>query len=241
MAGRDRTLRTRGRLACAAIAFGVSATMPAWIDVHAAPIDPPRSESSKAFLEAVADEDLQTPIQYLSSDAPLNSESTPLSMGGMGQPTASARATAWIVLGVLAAIAAFALWRARGRLGDLAGPKTRALPKAPGPSVPSIMHSDIDQDFLARLRSEADPRVGLRLILQRFLALAAKDNALVLKRSLTTRELMRLLPESWAHRRALETLARRTELVVFGGREISRETYEDCLELATPFLRRTSA
>nr|WP_304363644.1 DUF4129 domain-containing protein [Jiella sp. LLJ827] len=78
------------------------------------------------------------------------------------------------------------------------------------------------------------------MVLERFLALAAQDNAIVLKRSLTTRELVQRLPGGWAHREALELLARRTELVLFGGREISRDDYRECLDLAAPFLKRTA-
>ena len=101
------------------------------------------------------------------------------------------------------------------------------------PIPPAIHH-----DFLARLRGETNPRVDLRLVLKRFLALAARENVLVLRRSLTTREALRALPGGWRHRDAIERIATRGELTVFGGRPISREAYEECLDLVAPLLLR---
>lgn len=208
-----------------------------------APLVAPRTATGEAYLAAVSGKGLQVPVVYLPPGAPLDAAvSAPVEERDVsGGISSLVKTIAWGVIALLVGGLVFALWRGRRNLRDLAGPKQRDFARRPEAPAEAMPGAALDQDLIARLQDEADPREGLRRILQRFLALAAKDNALPLKRSLTTRELMHRLPGSWAHRDALEVLARRTELVVFGGREISREAYEECLDLARPFLRQMAA
>ncbi|WP_128293094.1 DUF4129 domain-containing protein [Afifella aestuarii] len=202
-------------------------------------LTPPKGESGTTYVEAVAGNGLQTSVVYMPFESALDAEtSTAESRGeatGDVQSIPAVRGMAFAILFLILAAAVFFIWRNRGHLRDLAGPSDRRL--AP-PTPAAAADPEIDRDLLERLKAEGDPRVGLRLILQRFLVLAAEENAIVMKRSLTTRELVRLLPGSFEHRQTLETLAQRAELVLFGGRDLSRSDYEACLELATPFLRR---
>ncbi|TFF25351.1 DUF4129 domain-containing protein [Jiella endophytica] len=205
------------------------------------PAEPQRSKAGAVYLEAVSGLRLQTPIDYLSPDADLDAkpETPPKDdlASGRSEPLE------WGATGFLVALAlllAFFLWLGRGQLADLMGPRNRQFDSGSA-AVFGTPEAELDRDLIARLRRESDPRRGLRQVLERFLKLAAEDNAIVLKRSLTTRELMQRLPGSWRHRSELETLARQTELVLFGGREIAEADYQRCLDLAEPHLRRTAA
>jgi len=223
---------------CTAPALAVAQTTPP----TAAPLTPQRSEAAETYLKTATANGLQVPILYLPPDAPLDAEPEepePDAAPGRSE-TVEWGATGVLVL--LFLLFCLLLWLGRGQLADLLGPKNRKLtPRHRVLRTPDLSHADIDHDLIAKLKREDDPRVGLRMVLERFLALAAQDNAIVLKRSLTTRELVQRLPGGWAHREALELLARRTELVLFGGREISRDDYRECLDLAAPFLKRTAA
>ncbi|MEN3793704.1 DUF4129 domain-containing protein [Fulvimarina sp. MAC3] len=206
-----------------------------------APYDPPPTETSTRYLDAVENRGLQARIQYLHPDSELDADLSRFDSEDdtSGNSSEAARYTAIAVLIAILLFLGFFVWTRRGSFLDRAGPRPQTRVSPDRQDAPSHDDPDIDRDFIARLRSETDPRVGLRKVLQRFLALAASDNEIVLKRSLTTRELLERLPGSWHHRSALQTLAQRVELVVFGGRAISREDYEECLDLAAPFLKRT--
>ncbi len=198
------------------------------------------SAVGEAYLQSVSALRLQTQIRYLSPEAGLDEEpaedtrdidaltrSAPLEWGGT---------TVLVVGGLLLALL---LWLGRGQLADLRGPRDRQFARTSGSAAPELAAAELDRDLIGRLRRESDPRSGLRQVLDRFLKLAAEDNAIVLKRSLTTRELIDRLPGSWVHRGELAVLADRTELVLFGGRDMGAEEYQRCLDLAEPFLRKT--
>ncbi len=205
-------------------------------------LQPPRGAAATAYLEASRFAGLQNEIDYLPPDAPLDAElkeaERPLAFDPFAGPIPLRwRIAGWVGLALFAAGALLLLLRFRHALAELFASGDRSF--APrGADASSGGGPVVDHDLLARLRAETDPRVGLRLVLKRFLALAARENALVLRRSLTTREVLRALPGGWRHRDALERLATRVELTVFGGRPISREAYEECLDLAAPLLFR---
>ncbi|MER0239270.1 DUF4129 domain-containing protein [Fulvimarina sp. MAC8] len=210
-----------------------------------APYAPPSTEASTNYQDAVRGRGLQVGIDYLHPDSELDADlsnyqpedaSIPQTPRDFSDPVRLIAIA--ILIGFILFLGIYA-WSRRGGLLDRAGPKPHDRNRPDRGRESFEDNRDIDTDFIARLRSETDPRVGLRQVLQRFLALAARDNEIVLKRSLTTRELLERLPGSWHHRSALQTVARRVELVVFGGRTISREDYEECLDLAAPFLKRT--
>lgn len=228
-----------GTAALIAVLFGAQASGQTPSQGDASAIAAP-SEAGRAYLESVQGLRLQTQLRHLAPDKSLDDE-------GQGEdpsdlaPFARSPAVQWggtTILVVGGLLLALLLWLARGQLADLAGPRNRRFAPGPGAAA-SAETGELDRDLIGRLRRESDPRSGLRQVLERFLKLAAEDNAIVLKRSLTTRELMQRLPGSWAHRGELEILAERTELVLFGGRDIGAAEYQRCLDLAEPFLRRT--
>ena len=207
------------------------------------PIEPPRGVSAEAYGRTVAADALQSDILYLPLEAPLDADVTPKREDELGEiPSGGSsfalNATAWTVLGAFGLGLAFLAVRYRRFLVELFAGGDRAFDPRPSAPDPGVEARGIDQDLLARLRGEDDPRVGLRLLLKRFLALAAEENEIALRRSLTTRELMRSLPGGWRHRADLEQLAGRVELTVFGGRDMSRQSYQECLDLAAPVLFR---
>ncbi|MCE7029281.1 DUF4129 domain-containing protein [Jiella avicenniae] len=197
------------------------------------------SEAGKAYLESVERMRLQSEIQYLSPDGSLDEAPAAEEALPDIRPSAPLEWGATTLLVVCGLFLAVLLWLGRGQLADLKGPRNRKLAHGSPAAAGGPERPDLDRDLIARLRQERDPRSGLRQVLERFLKLAAEDNAIVLKRSLTTRELMQRLPGSWAHRGELEVLAENTELVLFGGRDIGAAEYQRCLDLAEPFLRRT--
>ncbi len=79
-----------------------------------------------------------------------------------------------------------------------------------------------------------DPREGLHALLVQSLVRAAKQNNIALRRSLTTRDVLRRVPSSWGHRSVLQSLVSHAELVLFGGRAITSHDYANALQLAQP-------
>ncbi|WP_157944536.1 DUF4129 domain-containing protein [Mangrovicella endophytica] len=208
-------------------------------------LTPPRGEDAAAYRKTASGAGLQDDLIYLPPGTPLDAEvdeepETPDMSDFAGETPVAMQAAAWAILAAILALLLFLAIRYRRLLVELfSGGNDRRI----GTAVDSLEVEDggtreIDHDLLARLRAEPDPRVGVRILLKRFLALAARENDIVLRRSLTTRELMRLLPGGWRHRSDLEQLASRVELTVFGGREMSRQAYQECLDLAAPLLFR---
>ena len=194
----------------------------------------------KEYLRTVQGMRLQTPIAYLAPDANLDLAQEAAEQSPDAQSFGTPNPIKWGATGVIIVavlLLALLFWLARGQLADLRRTRNRRFGEEAGMAFDSPA-AELDHDLIARLRREQDPRRGLRQVLERFLRIAAADNAIVLKRSLTTRELVQRLPGSWSHRAELETLARQTELVLFGGREIGEADYQRCLDLAEPFLRR---
>ncbi|ORE97640.1 DUF4129 domain-containing protein [Aurantimonas sp. 22II-16-19i] len=232
--------------ACAVAAILLAIPAPVLADEGTAavlPAQPQLTDAGKAYLGAVEGLRLQTEIRYLSPDADLDAAEDASRRQLDADPGAILARLEWgskAVLVLMVLLLVLLLWLGRGQLADLMGPRDRRL----GPAGATVIHrpdGELDHDLIARLRREGDPRQGLRQVLERFLELAAEDNAIVLKRSLTTRELVQRLPGSWSHRAELESLARQTELVLFGGREMDIASYHRCLDVAAPFLRRTVA
>ncbi|MGV0820260.1 DUF4129 domain-containing protein [Martelella sp. AMO21009] len=200
------------------------------------PLDPPRGPSGEAYLEAVEGKGLQTGISYSSGE-----KEVPEFPEGADRPENGdfdiGKSAGWALIAFLVLALAVLAFRSRNALAELAGSGGgRAFSAASRPEQPAP--SAIDHDLIERLRGELDHREGLRAVLQRFLVLAAEENSIPVKRSLTTREIMQRLPGGFAQRDALETLASEVERVVFGGHAIDPVQYQHCLDLAAPFLRR---
>ena len=96
--------------------------------------------------------------------------------------------------------------------------------------------SEVEQ-FLTGLRAMPDQREALALLLTRTMAAAAAQNTLRVRRSETARDFLRRLPRSWRALGELRQIAMAQELVVFGGRPLSPETFNDCLRRAEVILR----
>ncbi len=198
---------------------------------------PPRDLSGETYLDAVDGSGLQTDIDYRSAVSKADDPEPISNFDGFFNP---GETTGWVILALMGIAIAIIVYRSRYALAELGGPRRgKAFPQQSAPDRPEP--TAIDHSLVERLRAEPDPREGLRIVLQRFLALAAQENSVTVKRSLTTREIMQRLPGGFSHRHALETLASEVEHVVFGGQTIDNERYQYCLDLAVPFLRRTEA
>ncbi len=106
-------------------------------------------------------------------------------------------------------------------------------------------NSDYDTDLMANaaeterlsfgdLSKIDNPREGLHTLLVQALVRAANQNDIPLRRSLTSREVLRRVPQSWQHRSVLQALINRAELVLFGGRDITKDDYATALQMARP-------
>lgn len=88
-----------------------------------------------------------------------------------------------------------------------------------------------DLEVIARL---ADRRHALHVLLERSLERATQANGGSLARSLTARAALRRLPAAWPLLPALRTIVRQAEIVRFGGRELTDEAFQACLDAARP-------
>ncbi|MFD0916809.1 DUF4129 domain-containing protein [Pseudahrensia aquimaris] len=81
-----------------------------------------------------------------------------------------------------------------------------------------------------------DPRQALRLLMVNVLARAARTNDVPVRRSLTARDIVARLPETWAGRERVADLVSQAEPILFGGRDLSAERLSDLVEQARPVL-----
>ena len=94
---------------------------------------------------------------------------------------------------------------------------------------------DLPRDgLLERLASMPDRRRALILLTGHALNRAASANGVTLARAQTARDVLRVLPRQWRHMDAMRRLVREAEIVHFGGRDVSEETWADCLSAARP-------
>ena len=91
------------------------------------------------------------------------------------------------------------------------------------------------EGLLGRLASMDDRRRALILLTGHSLERAAEMNGLRIARAQTARDVLRSLPRQWHHMDAIRRLVREAEIVHFGGRDVSEETWTDCLATARPF------
>ncbi|MEM9139594.1 MAG: DUF4129 domain-containing protein [Pseudomonadota bacterium] len=98
-----------------------------------------------------------------------------------------------------------------------------------------------EEGFLDRLAAMADRRLALILLTGRALERAASANDMTLARAQTARDVVRAVPRAWPHRDALAKLVRQAEVVHFGGRDITEDTWQDCLATAQPLFGRVAA
>lgn len=98
----------------------------------------------------------------------------------------------------------------------------RDLPGTPRPS---------DLDAIARIE---DRRLALVTLAQSALIRAVMQNGLLLQKSWTARDALRRLPRDMHHRDALRDLVAAGERVLFGGRDVPEEDFQDFLSRVRP-------
>ena len=100
---------------------------------------------------------------------------------------------------------------------------------------PDLATQDVPRDgLLDHLAAMPDRRRALIMLTGHALTRAAKDNGLTLARAQTARDVLRILPRQWHHMDAMRRLVREAEIVHFGGRDVSEQTWSDCLAAARP-------
>ncbi|MEO1491756.1 MAG: DUF4129 domain-containing protein [Pseudomonadota bacterium] len=145
----------------------------------------------------------------------------------------------WVIFfGVLLAFLIFVIVKNSGAVKvSFKATNEQSRRKADAPSNGMTIGASSDQpidSFLERLKSMADRREALILLVSRALELAAEKNNIRLGRAQTARDVVRVLPKSWTHFAVIRRLVREAEIVHFGGRDVSEERWDDCLAAARP-------
>lgn len=91
-------------------------------------------------------------------------------------------------------------------------------------------------DILAQIRAMKSRREALILLLRHCLLTAADETDVFFLRADTEREALARLPNNWRRFSQLESLLRRTELVHYGGREITDTDFDDALKSGAQIL-----
>lgn len=213
-----------------------------------------QSPSAEAYRDAIQSRGIQSDIDYGSGDVvslPVEQDS-PIEQPDTGPEPVTADRTEvarWIVITAVAAVLVFILalfvrngagvgvafgsgtkdLSARGREATVAKAPNKPAPMAPG------------EAFLQELAAMADRREALHRLLVRLLAQSAFITGLRPGRSWTARDLIRSVPEEWPHLPALREISGLAEVVWFGGRDVDRDVFEDCLDRARPIVLATGA
>ncbi len=145
-----------------------------------------------------------------------------------------------ILLGLFAAlILGLVLW-VLVRQGGAGGFNT-AREAAPGERAPDPEHAAAAAVGAPRLTLEEilaleDLRVALGALLRLTLEAALRLSGAALRRSATARDILRRLPQDFAHLQAVAVLVREAEAVRFGGADISRDRFDVLVDLVRPLL-----
>ena len=81
-----------------------------------------------------------------------------------------------------------------------------------------------------------DVRVALGALLRLTLETALRLTGAALRRSATARDSLRRLPQDFIHLKAVAVLVREAEAVRFGGADITRDRFEELVDLVRPML-----
>lgn len=204
-------------------------------------IDPPRSAVADQYRAQAASVGVQTDATYaakidgkLRNDgsfvppkkiAPISDYDPPSLTGGYGM---------LVVFAML--LGALALWLRFGGSGALLskGPDDiKDKPVVPeGWALPDAQTLPVDGDIFATIRSMADRRAAMVLLLRASLMQAATSSGTRFARSDTEREALRRLPQSILGRSVLGELLREAELAHYGGRDVSEDTLSRCIDRA---------
>lgn len=195
-------------------------------------IDPPRGEAAELYLDTVPRR-MKTDIQYvdetnidlLDADArpARSSDRTSLEVGDRG-----GMGTFFVIFLLAALLFIFLKFGGAGgllRADPNAEKKTRKRAKGWGLSSDDETAGDI----LSKVRAMASRKDALVLLLRHCLLQASEETQVFFKRSDTEREAYARLPISWRRISELKTLLQSTELVHYGGRDITDTDFETAL------------
>lgn len=207
--------------------------------------DPPVSDQGEAFKSTARQRWQRVDAQYLSKEADpgkfvaqRKTEAEPWDW-----TSNSTRTISTIVLVILIGLLVWAFARNRMEGGLFRGAtqedrfSDEILREAVGADGDAVLSADISLDHLLAFE---DYKQGLRLLLLQALKRAAGDNDIALRRSLTTRDILNRVPQTWNHRPLLAQLVTFAEPVLFGGKQIDRQNYEATLQFAQPILQNKS-
>ncbi|MFQ5622495.1 MAG: DUF4129 domain-containing protein [Paracoccaceae bacterium] len=203
-------------------------------------LDMPRTESGEAYRQSVRYSRIETELYYIDR---LNGE-IPLGRPPRlerRRPARQRQAPDWqnmLLYGGVFAGLVILLVRAGGGLGALRVQRLEDTGRRQGGGTAvGGKSADAQTKGLAEILAMRDRKRALVLLLRHSLQSAAASRGLTLARSLTAREILRLLPPDWQYLPALRRLVTTGELVQFGGRDLSEATFEECVSAVRPMLQ----
>ncbi len=204
-------------------------------------IDPPRSAVADQYRAQAARQGVQTDVTYaatlngvLRSDGSFVPPKKPAAPSNYTAPSLSGNVAIVLVMVVL--LAGLALWLRFGGAGGLLakGPGDIAQkPVAPeGWALPKAQDMVPGGDVFATIRAMADRRAAMVLLLRTSLMQAATTSGTRFARSDTERDALRRLPQSLSGQPILRDLLLQAELAHYGGREVSQDLLNTCIDRA---------
>lgn len=140
-----------------------------------------------------------------------------------------------VVFGLILAVLAYLIWRHGNAINVTfsARKEKKGTQAAEGGAVDpaALLPKEGLLEYLAAMK---DRREALILLTSEALERAAATNGVTLARAQTARDVVRVLPRSWMHLAAVRKLVRETEIAHFGGRDVSEDTWQACLDAARP-------
>ena len=204
-------------------------------------LDPPRSDVADQYRAQAAGQGLQTDVTYAATlDGTLRSDGSFVPPKKRAAPTnytaPSLSGTAGIVLVMVVLLAGLALWLRFGGAGGLLakGPGDIApKPVAPqGWAMPQPQDVVSGGDIFATIHAMADRRAAMVLLLRTSLMQAATTSGTRFARSDTERDALRRLPQTMMGQSILRDLLQQAELAHYGGREVSQDLLNTCIDRA---------
>lgn len=201
-------------------------------------IEKPTTAQSTEFATHANKHWQRTEAIYLPQDAALDFKAvTKVSDYRMARGTMRQLAIAVLVLFGIALV----LFAVKNRMGGglfSRRPKDHSLNHLQKGPAGKGLFDETDESYLssAQLLALDDPRAGLRALLLQSLRRAADQNNIALRRSLTARDVLALVPGSWPSRGQLVQLVGTAEVVLFGGNDISRDQFATAVRNAEPLL-----
>lgn len=204
-------------------------------------LDPPRSDVADQYRAQAQPLGVQTDATYaakldgkLRNDGRFVPPEKPAEFREYEPPSMSGNFGMLLVLALV--LAALALWLRFGGGGALLskGPgEIKEKPVAPeGWALPAAGALPAGGDIFAAIRAMADRRAAMVLLLRTSLMQAATTSGTRFARSDTERDALRRLPSAISGRSVLGDLLREAELAHYGGREVSQDLLDRCIDRA---------